>query len=59
VLVRTKGGLVQENNVRLHCKLTKAMIKIPIEIKLHLVVYIALQLEKMDNKHFQNVLDAY
>ncbi len=47
--MRTRSELVHENNVPVHGELTEAKIKIPTEAKLHLVEYIALQLEEMDN----------
>ena len=57
--IRTRSGLVHENNVPVHGELTEAKIKIPTEAKPHLVEYIALQLEEMDNERLQNDLDAY
>jgi hypothetical protein len=59
VPIRTRSGLVHENNVPVHGELTEAKIKIPTEAKPHLVEYIALQLEEMDNERLQNDLDAY
>jgi hypothetical protein len=56
---RTRSGLVHENNMPMHGELTEAKIKIPTEAKPHLVEYIALQLEEMDNERLQNDLDAY
>ncbi len=59
VPVRTRGGLGQENNVRVHGELTEANIKVPTEAKPHLVECIALLLEEIDNDCLQNDLDAY
>ena len=57
--IKTRSGLEHVNNVRVHGELTEAKIKIPAQAKPHLVEYIALQLEEMDNERFQNDLDAY
>jgi hypothetical protein len=60
VLVRTRGGLGQENNVRVQGELTEANIKVSTEAKPHLVeCNIALLLEKIDNERLHNDLDAY
>ena len=57
--IRTRGGLVHENNMPVHGKLMEVKIKISTEAKPHLVEYIALQLEEMDNERLENDLDAY
>jgi hypothetical protein len=59
VPVRTRGGLEQENNVRVHGELMKANIKVPTEAKPHLLECVGLLLEEIDNEHLQNDLDAY
>jgi hypothetical protein len=59
VLTRTRGGLIQEDNVRVRGILTKRKIKIPAYAKPHLVEYIALQMDAMDDEQLQNDLDAY
>jgi len=58
-LIKTRDGLVDENNVLVHGELMEAKIKIPTEAKLHFVEYIAVQLEEMNNKGLLNELDAY
>ena len=57
--VRTRSGLVHENNVRVHGVVTEMKIKIPAHAKPHLFEYIALQMEAIDDKRLQNYLDAY
>ena len=59
VPTRTKDGLIQEDNVQVRNVLTKKKIKIPIHAKPHLVEYIALQMEAMDDEWLQNDLNAY
>jgi hypothetical protein len=59
VPTRTRGGLIQEDNVRVRGVLTERKIKIPAYVKPHLVEYIALQMEAMDDKRLQNDLNAY
>jgi hypothetical protein len=56
---RTRGGLVQEDNVQVCGVPTKKKIKIPTHAKPHLVEYIALQMEAMDDERLQNDLNAY
>jgi hypothetical protein len=59
VPTRTRGGLIQEDNVRVRGVLTERKIKIPAYVKPHLVEYIALQMEAMDDERLQNDLNAY
>jgi hypothetical protein len=54
VRVRRRGGLGQENNVRVHGEIMKANIKVPKEAKLHLLECIGLQLEKIDDERWHN-----
>jgi hypothetical protein len=56
---RTRSGLIHENNVRVHGVVTKTKIKIPVYTKPHLVEYIELQMEAMDDERLQSDLDAY
>jgi hypothetical protein len=42
-----------------HGVAAKMKIKIPTDAKPHLVEYIALQMEAMDDERLQNDLDAY
>ena len=57
--VRTRSGPIHEINVRVHGIVTEMKIKIPAHAKPHLVEYIALQTEAMDDERLQNDLDAY
>jgi hypothetical protein len=59
VLVRTRSGLIHGNNVWVHGVVTETKVKIHAYAKPHLVEYIALQMEAMDNERMQNYLDAY
>jgi hypothetical protein len=59
VPARTRSGLIYENNVRVHGVVIETKIKIPAHAKPHLVEYIALQMEAMDDERLQNDLDAY
>jgi len=43
----------------MHGVLAEAKIKILVEAKLHVVEYIALQLEELDNARLEQDLDAY
>jgi hypothetical protein len=59
VPTRTRGGLIQEDNVRVRSVLIEWKIKILAHAKPHLVDYIALQMEAMDDEQLQNDLNAY
>jgi hypothetical protein len=59
VPTRTRGGLIHEDNVRVHGVLIERKIKIPAHEKPHLVEYIAVQMEAMDDERLQNDLNAY
>jgi hypothetical protein len=59
VPTRTRGGLIQEDNLRVCGILTVRKIKIPVHAKPHLVECIALQMEAMDDEWLQNDLNAY
>jgi hypothetical protein len=59
VPTRTRGGLIQEDNVRVHGILTERKIKILALAKPHLVEYIALQMEALDDEWLRNDLYAY
>jgi hypothetical protein len=59
VPARTRSGLIHENNIRVHGVVTEMKIKILAHAKPHLVEYIALQMEAMDDERLQNDLDAY
>jgi hypothetical protein len=59
VLARTRSKLIHENNVRVHGVVMETKIKIPAHAKQHLVEYIELQMEVMDDERLQSDLDAY
>jgi hypothetical protein len=50
VPTRIRSGLIHENNVRVHGVVTEMKIKIRAHAKPHLVEYIALQMEAMDDE---------
>jgi hypothetical protein len=50
VPARTRSGLINENNVWVHGVVIETEIKIPTHAKPHLVEYIALQMEAMDDE---------
>jgi hypothetical protein len=59
VPVRKRSGPIHENNVRVHGVVIEMKIRIPPYTKPHLVEYIVLQIEAMDDERLQNDLDAY
>jgi hypothetical protein len=59
VPARTRSRSIHENNVQVHGVITEMKIRIHAYEKLHLVEYIALQIEAMDDERLQNDLDAY
>jgi hypothetical protein len=50
VPARIRSKLIHENHVRVHGVVTKTEIKIPAHAKPHLVEYIELQMEVMDDE---------
>jgi hypothetical protein len=59
VPIRTRRRLIHENNVQVHGVVTETKIKIPASAKPHLVEYIELQMEAMDDERLHRDLDAY
>jgi hypothetical protein len=59
VPARTRSGLIHENNVWVYGVVTEMKIKILVHAKPHLVEYIELQMEEMDDERLQSDLDAY
>jgi hypothetical protein len=49
---KNKSGLIHENNVQVHGVVTATKIKIHAHAKPHLVEYIELQMEAMDDERF-------
>ena len=56
---RTKVGVVHGNEVQVYSVTTKAKIMIPIQAKTHLLEYMDLQMEALNEERLQNDLDAY
>jgi hypothetical protein len=56
---RTRAGVVHANEVRVYGVTTEAEVQIPVAAKLHLLEYMDLQMEALDEERLQNDLDAY
>lgn len=56
---RSRNGSVTVNNVPVHGELTEKEISIPALAKPHLLEYIAMQVEELDNERLQNDINAY
>jgi hypothetical protein len=56
---RTKARVVHGNEVRVYGVTTEADVQIPVAAKPHLLVYIDLQMEALDEERLRNDLDAY
>jgi hypothetical protein len=59
VPTRTKAGVVHENEVRVYGITTEEEIMIPVQAKPHLLEYMDLQMEALDEERLRNDLDAY
>jgi hypothetical protein len=59
VPTRTKARVVHGNEVWVYGVKTEAEIMIPVQAKPHLLEYMDLQMEALDEEHLQNDLDAY
>jgi hypothetical protein len=59
VPTRTTAGVVHGNKVRVYGVTTKAEIMIPVKAKPHLLEYMDLQMEALDEERLRNDLDAY
>jgi hypothetical protein len=59
VPIRTRAGVVHGNKVRGYGVRTKAGIMIPVQAKPHLLEYMDLQMEALDEECLRNDLDAY
>jgi hypothetical protein len=59
VPAKTRSELIYENNIWVHGVVTETKIKILAYAKPHLVEYIELQMEAMDDEQLQRNLDAY
>jgi hypothetical protein len=56
---RTRAGAVHGNEVRVYGVTTEAEVQIPVVAKSHLLEYMDLQMEALDEERLQNDLDAY
>jgi hypothetical protein len=59
VPTRTRAGVVHGNEVRVYGVITEAEIMIPVQAKPHLLEYMDLQMEALDEERLWNDLDAY
>jgi hypothetical protein len=59
VPTRTRAGVVYGNEVRVYGVTTEAEIMIPVQAKPHLLEYMDLQMEALDEERLRNDLDAY
>jgi hypothetical protein len=59
VPTRTRAGVVHGNEVWVYSVTTEAEIMIHVQTKPHLLEYMDLQMEALDEKRLQNDLDAY
>jgi hypothetical protein len=56
---RTMAGVVHANEVRVFGVTTEAEVLIPVPAKPHLLEYMDLQMEALDEERLRNDLDAY
>jgi hypothetical protein len=56
---RTRAGVVHANEVRVFGVTTEAEVQIPVAAKPHLLEYMDLQMEALDEERLRNDLDAY
>jgi hypothetical protein len=56
---RTRTGVVHANEVRVFGVTTEAEVQIPVAAKPHLLEYMDLQMEALDEERLRNDLDAY
>jgi hypothetical protein len=59
VPTRTTVGVVHGNEVRVYGVIIEAEIMIHVQAKPHLLEYMDLQMEALDEERLQNDLDAY
>jgi hypothetical protein len=59
VPTRNRVGVVHGNEVRVYGVTTEAEIMIHVQEKPHLLEYMDLQMEALDEEHLRNDLDAY
>jgi hypothetical protein len=56
---KTRTGVVHGNEVRVYDVTTEAEVQIPIAAKPHLLEYMDLQMEALDEERLRNDLNAY
>jgi hypothetical protein len=56
---RTRAGVVHANKVRVFGVTTEAEVQISVAAKPHLLEYMDLQMEALDEERLRNDLDAY
>jgi hypothetical protein len=56
---RTRAGVVHGNKVQVYGVTTEAEVQIPVTAKPHLLEYMDLQMEALDEERLRNDLDAY
>jgi hypothetical protein len=59
VPIRTRAGVVHGNEVRVYGVTTEVEIMIHVHAKPHLLEYMNLQMEALDEERLRNDLDAY
>jgi hypothetical protein len=56
---RTRVGVVYGNEVRVYGVTTEAEVQVPVAAKPHLLEYMDLHMEALDEERLRNNLDAY
>jgi hypothetical protein len=56
---RTRVGVVHGNEVQMYGVTTEAEVQIPVATKPHLLEYMDLQMEALDEERLRNDLDPY
>jgi hypothetical protein len=56
---RTRAEVVHGNKVRVYGVTTEVEVQIPVAAKPHLLEYMDLQMEALDEERLRNDLDAY
>ena len=56
---RTRTGVVHGNEVQVYGVTTEAEVQIPVAAKPHLLEYMDLQMEALDEERLRNDVDAY
>ena len=56
---RTRVGVIHGNEVQVHGVITEAEVLIPVATKPHLLKYMDLQMEALDEERLRNDVDAY